>query len=61
MCSYLFPSGDQFKEETEETMGRQHKRVDWPRMEYHTTENREPKLVVKSTVVPQRSARLRDR
>ena len=45
-------------------MGRQHQRVDWPCMEYTTillrkAENREEwrKLVVKSTVVPQRSAR----
>ena len=25
--------------------GRQHQRVDWPRMEYHTTESREPRGV----------------
>ena len=53
------------KRQTDETMGRQHQRVtglEWntiPRKE----ENREEwrKLVVKSTVVPERSARLRDR
>ena len=26
-------------------MGRQHQRVDWPGMEYHTTESREPRGV----------------
>ena len=60
---------EQFKEETkrqtEETMGRQRQGVNWPWMELQLrkAENRKEwrKLVVKSTVVPQRSARLRDR
>ena len=55
----------EMKRQTEEMMGKEHQRVDWPWMEYHTwkAENREEwrKLVVKSTVVPQRSARLWDR
>ena len=63
-----YPTGNssrrETKRQTEKTMGR-HQRVDWPWMEYHTTESQEPqgvrKLVVKSTLVPQRSARLRDR
>ena len=33
------------KRQTEETMGRQHQRVDWLWMEYHTTESREPRGV----------------
>ena len=39
------PYREQFKEgaerQTEETMGRQHQRVDWPWMEYTATESRE--------------------
>ena len=46
-------------------MGRQHQRVDWPSMEYHIAEAENceewKKLVVKSAVVPQQSARLWDR
>ena len=50
------------KRQTEETMGRQRQRVDWPCMELHTAEREEwRELIVKSTVVPQQSARLRDR
>ena len=64
-----YPTGNrsrrETKRQTEETMGRQHQRVD--RSEWNTklrkAENFEEwkKLVVKPTVVPQRSARLRDR
>ena len=38
-----YPTGNisrrKTKRQTEETMGRQHQRVDWPSMEYHTTES----------------------
>ena len=53
------------KRQTEETMGRQHQRVDW--LEWNIilrkAEKREEwrKMVVKSTAVLQRSTRLRDR
>ena len=63
-----YPTGNSTRKETkrqrEETMGRQHQRMDW---EWNSilwkAENREEwrELVVKSTVVPQWSARLRDR
>ena len=53
------------KRQTEETIGRQHQGVDWPWMEYHTTESRElqgvEEAVAKSTEEPQWSVRLRDR
>ena len=35
----------EMKRQTEETLGRQHQRVDWPWMEYHTMESREPQGV----------------
>ena len=64
-----YPTGNsrrrETKRQTEETMGRQHQRVTG--LEWNTilwkAEHREErrKLVLKSTVVPQRSARLRDR
>ena len=37
------------KRQTKETMGRQHQRVDWPWMEYHTMESREPQGVEKAS------------
>ena len=44
-----FPTGNssrrETKRQTEETMGRQHQRVDWPSMDHHTTESREPRGV----------------
>ena len=44
-----YPTGNssrrETKRQTEETMGRQHQRVDWPWMEYTTTESREPRGV----------------
>ena len=44
-----YPTGNSSRRETkwqtEETMGRQHQRVDWPCMEYTTTESREPRGV----------------
>ena len=44
-----YPTGNssrrETKRQTEETMGRQHQRVDWPWMEYLTTESREPRGV----------------
>ena len=50
------------KRQTEEMMGRQHEKVEW-NIILRQAENHEEwgTLVVKSTVVPQRSARLRDR
>ena len=33
------------KRQTEKTMGRQHLRVDWPRLEYTPTESQEPRGV----------------
>ena len=64
-----YPTGNstrrETKRQTEETMGRQHQRVDWVEWNImqRKAENREEwrKLVVESTVVPQRSARLPDR
>ena len=57
--------GRETRRQTEETMGRQHQRVDWLWMEHHTaeSENREEwrKLVVKSPVVPQTVSLIRDR
>ena len=61
-----YPTGNssrrETKRQTEEAMGRQHQRVEW-NIILRKAENREEwrKLVVKSTVVPQRSARLLDR
>ena len=44
-----YPTGNstrrEMKRQTEETMGRQHQRLDWPGMEYHTMESREPRGV----------------
>ena len=44
-----YPTGNssrrETKRQTEETMGRQHQRVDRPWMEYHTTESGEPRGV----------------
>ena len=44
-----YPTGNssrrKTKRQTEETMGRQHQRVDWPSMEHRTTESREPRGV----------------
>ena len=44
-----YPTGNsprrKTKRQTEETMGRQHQRVDWPSMEHHTTESWEPRGV----------------
>ena len=37
--------GRKTKRQTEEAMGRQHQRVDWPWMEHHTTESWEPRGV----------------
>ena len=41
-----YPTGNssrrETKRQTEETMGRQHQRVDWPWVEHHTAESREP-------------------
>ena len=37
--------GGRRRRQIEEMMGRQHQRVDWPWMEYHTTENWEPWVV----------------
>ena len=42
-CPTRNSSRRETKRQTEETMGRQHQRVDWPWMEYHTTESREPR------------------
>ena len=44
-----YPTGNsssrETKRQTEETMGRQHQRVDWPWMKYTTTESREQRGV----------------
>ena len=44
-----YPTGNssrrKMKRQTEETMGRQHQRVDWPSMEHRTTESWEPRGV----------------
>ena len=44
-----YPTGNssrrKMKRQTEETMGRQHQRVDWPSMEHHTTESWEQRGV----------------
>ena len=41
-----YPTGNnsrkETKRQTEKIVGRQHQRVDWPWVEYHTTESREP-------------------
>ena len=48
-CFLIYPTGNssrrETKRQTEETMERQHQRVDWPWMEYYTTESREPRGV----------------
>ena len=38
----VYSSSRETKRQTEETMERQHQRVDWPKMDYHTTESHEP-------------------
>ena len=48
-CGQDYPTGSssrrETKRQTEETMGRQHQGVDWPWMEYTTTESWEPRGV----------------
>ena len=44
-CSTGNSTRRETKRQTQKTMGRQHKRVDWPKMEHHTAESREPRGV----------------
>ena len=59
-----YPTGNssrrEMKRQTEEMMGRQHQRVDWPWMEYHTVESWEPQGVEEAGCRICNGARLRD-